>query len=421
MTPSVHTIRRIPLRSGLILKLAWRNVWRNLRRTLITLSAVTFGLASIIMFNGFTDGFHAQWINNYVRVYTGHIQIHKKGYRDDPRLWRSIDDPEDIVREIEAMDEVEIVTTRTELEGLAATAENSAGVLIKGVEPDKETTITHLKDRIIEGRYLSRKKDILIGHRLKKKLSVERGDRIVLMSQAADGTLGAELFRLAGIFRMGALDFDSSVAVISEDDAREFAALDGKSTEIAVLLKRPETLDEVKSRLKQMLEPMGYEVFDWRELMPALTEMVELDNVFMYIILLIVIVVVAFGILNTMLMSIMERTREIGIMMALGTKPRLIVSLVVVEALFIGVTGIMAGLVLGVGANAAIAMRGIDLSRWAGAMEFFAAFNPVVYPETTVESLFWSSLTVFITAIISSIYPAFKASRLRPVEAIHFV
>ncbi|MDO8427214.1 MAG: ABC transporter permease [Deltaproteobacteria bacterium] len=406
---------------GLIIKLAWRNIWRNLRRTLITLSAVSFGLASIIVFNGFTDGFHTQWIANYVRAYTGHIQIHGKGYRDDPDLSKAID-PAPILSILKAMPEVEYAATRIESEGLASTAENSAGVLIKGVDLVNENNITRISERVIKGSYLRPGgKGVLIGHRLAKKLNADIGDKIVLMTQAADGTLSAELFRVEGIFKIGAIDFDSSVALITKGDSGRFTAIGDKVTEIAVLLKRPEDVIPVTDALRQRLEPGGLEVFGWQELMPALTEMIELDDVFMYVILAIVLVVVAFGILNTMLMSIMERTRELGIMMALGTKPGRIVALVLTEAFFIGALGTATGVGLGIAGNALISIKGFDLSRWAGAMEFFAALNPVIYPEILLRSVTWASLTIFITAILSAIYPALKASRLKPVEAIHFV
>ncbi|MDP2690563.1 MAG: hypothetical protein Q8P48_10705, partial [Deltaproteobacteria bacterium] len=138
----------------LVAKLAWRNIWRNLRRTLITLSAVAFGLASVILFMGFTDGFHTQWIANYVRAYTGHIQVYGAGYHDDPELSRSIGDPAGALSIIRGMEGIEYLTTRVEAEGLASTAESSAGVLIRGIDLENENRITRIKERVIRGSYL---------------------------------------------------------------------------------------------------------------------------------------------------------------------------------------------------------------------------------------------------------------------------
>jgi len=405
----------------LIAKLAWRNIWRNLRRTLITLSAVTFGLASVILFMGFTDGFHTQWLANYVRAYTGHIQVHAAGYHDDPELTNAIQDPGRAMSIIKTAEGVEQATTHIETEGLASTAESSAGVLIRGIDPESEDRITHVRERLIRGEYLSPgDKGALIGHKLSKKLDAGVGDKIVLMTQDSMGTLSAELFRVRGVFKMGAIDLDSSLVLITQEQAAGFTALDGRATEIIVILKDPARVGATAASLKGSLGPLGLEVFEWQEIMPALQEMIELDDIFMYIILLIVLVVVAFGILNTMLMSIMERTRELGIMMALGTRPASIVALVLAEAFFIGAMGIIAGSALGVAGNMVFSIRGIDLSKWAGAMEFFAAVDPVVYPETNGSVLVWAGFVVFLTAFLSAIYPAVKASRLKPVEAIHF-
>jgi len=406
----------------LIAKLAWRNIWRNLRRTLITLSAVSFGLASVILFMGFTDGFHTQWLNNYVRAYTGHIQVHAKGYHDDPELAKAIKDPTAAMEIIGSIESVEQTTTHIEAEGLASTADSSAGVMIRGIDTVSEDRITHIGERILRGKYLAPDDDgVLIGHKLAKKLNADVGDKIVLMTQDSMGTLSGELFRVRGVFKMGAIDMDSSLALITQQKAASFTALAGKATEIIVILNDPEQVGPVTETLKERLGPLGLEVFRWEEVMPALKEMIELDDIFMYIILLIVIVVVAFGILNTMLMSIMERTRELGIMMALGTRPGSIIALVLAEAFFIGAIGIIAGTAFGVAGNWLFSINGIDLSKWAGAMEFFAAIDPVVYPEVRVGILAWSAVVVFFTAFVSAIYPAFKASRLKPVEAIHFV
>ncbi len=407
----------------MFLKLAWRNVFRNVRRTLITLSAVTFGLAAMIVFFGFTDGFHAQWVENTVRVYTGHIQIYSKGYHDDPQLANSIADLEEVLKEVEKEPSLDTYTYRVEIQGLVSTAENSYGVLIRGIDPEREVGITALRDRIIRGRYLEEgdERGILIGYRLADRLNAEVGDKIVLMVQAADGSISADLFRLRGVFRMGAVEMDSAIVVIGLEAAQRLAALDDRVTEIAIMVKRPSDVIPAAQRLKERLEPMGYEVYTWQDLMPALKEMIDLDNVFMYIILLIVLVVVSLGILNTMLMSILERVREFGIMMAMGTKPYQIVILVVMESFLLGLWGTVMGAALGISANYLISLRGFDLSRWSGAMELFATLNPVIYPETNPSNVLWSCAMVLITTLVVSIYPAIRAARLRPVEAIHFL
>ena len=408
---------------SIFLKMAWRNIRRNLRRTLITLSAITFGLAAMIIFFGFTDGFHAQWVENTVKAYTGHIQIYRSGYRDDPQLNRSIADAAEIIKELKTEPAVDTYAERVEVQGLISTAENSYGVLIRGIDTGEEVKITGIKERIIKGEYLNEDKGrgVLIGHRLAEKLNAEIGDKIVLMVQAADGSLTAELFRLQGTFRIGATELDSSFAIVTLKDAQALSLLGDRVTEIAVMLKNPVDVSPVSKRLKERLVSSGYEVYTWEELMPALQEMIDLDNIFMYLILLVVLVVVSLGILNTMLMSIMERTREFGIMMAVGTSPRNVILLVMLESFFIGIIGIISGAGIGIGINRIISIKGFDLSRWGGATEFFAILDPVIYPETDIINVLWSCAIVFLTALIVSVYPAVRAARLRPVEAMHYV
>ena len=408
---------------SIFLKMAWRNIRRNLRRTLITLSAITFGLAAMIIFFGFTDGFHAQWVENTVKAYTGHIQIYSSGYRDDPQLNRSIANAAEIIKELKTEPAVDTYAERVEVQGLISTAENSYGVLIRGIDPGAEVKITGIKERIIKGDYLNEDKGrgVLIGHRLAEKLNAEIGDKIVLMVQAADGSLTAELFRLQGTFRIGATELDSSFAIVTLKDAQALSLLGDRVTEIAVMLKNPGDVSPASKRLKERLVSSGYEVYTWEELMPALQEMIDLDNIFMYLILLVVLVVVSLGILNTMLMSIMERTREFGIMMAVGTSPRNVILLVMLESFFIGIIGIISGAGIGIGINRIISIKGFDLSRWGGATEFFAILDPVIYPETDLINVLWSCAIVFLTALIVSVYPAVRAARLRPVEAMHYV
>lgn len=404
-------------------KMAWRNITRNLRRTMITLTAIAFGLAAVIIFFGFTDGFHAQWIENSVKVYSGHILIYAAGYREENNLNRNIKDVGLIEDRVSDLQSLVAFTTRIHIQGLASTAESSRSVLIRGIDPKKEAEVTALDKRIIEGEYLQNdtKGGILLGHTSAKKLNARIGDKVVLMIQAADGSIGAELFRLQGIFRIGAVDLDKFLAVITVKDAQKLAVLGNSVTEAVLIVDQPGNVLPVARRLKSKLEPQGYEVISWHEYMPQAKEMIDLSSAFMYVILVIVLIVVSLGILNTMLMSIMERTRELGIMMALGTKPRQIVALVMLESFFLGLIGIVLGMGIGIGSNWLIALKGFDLSGWAGAMDLVASLRPVIYPDTNFANVCLATVTTFLTTLLVSVYPAIKAAGLKPVEAIHFV
>jgi len=404
-------------------RMAWRNIVRNVRRTLITLVAIAFGLASVIVFFGFTDGFHAQWIENAVKVYSGHIQVYGAEYRDERNLNRSIKDVALVVDQSSRLASLEAMTTRIHLHGLASTAKNSSSAVIRVIDVDREASITALNRRMIKGEYLEpgKSKEIILGHKLAQRLNAELGDKVVLMVQAADGSLGAELFRLKGLFKLGAIDLDRFMAAISMADDQDLAVLGGAVTEAVLVIDRPENVIPAIEQLKQALSPADYEVITWYELLPQSREMIDLSNVFMYVILVIVLVVVSLGILNTMLMSIMERTREFGIMMALGTKPRQVVALVMLESVFLGLVGVAIGTLLGIGANKLIAIKGFDLSQWSGAMELVSSLDPVIYPDTNISNVVVAAILTFVTTVVVSGYPAWRAARMNPVEAIHFV
>ncbi len=406
---------------GIFFKMAWRNIQRNIRRTLITLGAISFGLTAIILFFGFIHGFHVQWIESALKLQSGHVIINAEGYFDDPKISNYIEEPGPAIERLSREPGVTVFAPRVEVYGLVSTAENSVGVLIRGIDLERERDITSIKKRVYEGSFLGASGGILLGHRLAKKLNAEIGDKIVLMIQAADGSIGADLFRLAGTFRMGSVDLDSSLALISIKDAQELAVIADGITEIAVLVEDPRNVTPIVERLDKDLALMGYEVKSWEEVLGAIKELIELDYIFMYFLLAIVLVVVSLGILNTMLMSIIERTREFGIMMALGTKPLQVVKLVLLESLVIAVIGTTAGAVFGITLNEVLSFTGVDMSKWAEGFELFMAIEPVVYPENDFPSVIFSSIIIFLTTIVVSIYPALKAARLKPVEAIHFV
>lgn len=403
----------------IFLMLAWRNVWRNRRRTLIALSAISFGLAAMLVFFAFTEGFHSQWVENTVRLSSGHIMIHTKGYHRRPDI-RMAFSPALVMEALRSFDEVKGASQRVELQGLASSAENSSGIQIIGLDPRDKSGITDLRGSIISGYYLTEKRGALIGKRLARRLKLAVGDKVVLMGKAFDSTLGSELFRVKGIFDSGSADFDSAVVIVNIEDVRRLTALEDMVTTVSVLADNARKADALKKKLIVREELRGFEMLDWKQQSPMLKQVIEADDVFLYIILLIIIIVAAFGIINTIHMSVADRTKELGVMVSMGTKPRQVVLMIVFESGIIGLIGTGCGIILGFLVNMYFGIRGIDLSAWADAIKLFAAVEPIIYPEITVRSVVFSSLIIFITTIISSVYPAVKAARLSPVEAIRY-
>jgi putative ABC transport system permease protein len=407
----------------LFISMAWRNVWRNKRRSLLTVTAIALGLTFNIFMRGIGDGFHEQMVDNSVRAEIGHIEIHRTGYHSDPGLNKTLPDPQGVARAIQSLPDLRGYSLRILGGGLASTADNSSGVEILGVDPSQERTVTSIQNAIVQGAYLENtaQRPILVGDKLAEHLKAGLGDKIVLMVQAADGSMGAQLFRIAGIFRSGAPEMDNGVVFILRSDAANLFSMSDGISEAAILLNNSRRVAADLESLKSTLAGQPVEVLPWWQVEPFLQQFITLDDAFFYIIVLILFVVISIGILNTIMMSIFERVREFGVMMALGTKPRQIVRLVVEEACVLGLVGLAAGTLLGAAATLYFARAGINLSSFSAGAAALGITSSRVFSELTAANLIYSNLAVLAVVLLVSLYPAFHAAALRPVEAIRHV
>lgn len=407
----------------LFLSMAWRNVWRNRRRSLLTIVAIALGLAFNIFMRAIGDGFHEQMVDNSVRSHIGHLQIHRAGYHDNPGLNKTLGSPQEVQHAVKRLPGLRGYSMRVIGDGLASTAENSAGVAIVGIDPSQERTVTTINRGVVEGQYLKPGQDrpILIGDRLASNLKAALDDKVVLMVQAADGSMGADLFRVVGIFRSGSPELDRGMVFLLRNDAQSLFSLDGRITEAVVLLNSSLEVPAAQEELRTALADQNVEVLTWYQVEPFLLQFIELDDAFFYVIVVFFFVVISIGILNTIMMSVFERVREFGVMMALGTKPRQIIKLVVEEAFVLGLAGVVIGCGIGVAATLYYAAHGMNLSSWGEGAAALGMTSTVVYTKLTAANLFISDFSVLAVVILVGLYPAFYASRLRPVEAIRHV
>jgi ABC-type lipoprotein release transport system permease subunit len=291
-----------------------------------------------------------------------------------------------------------------------------------GIDPANEPKVTYLNKRIRQGEYLSAGKDdeIILGKDLAQNLNVAIGDKIVVMASGSDGSLASAAYRLAGTLDTGAEEIDKALALITLRAAQDLLVLGEKVSEIALRIDSVYQAPRFAGALKEKIDTDNFEVLTWKEISPMTAQWLEFDRAFINAILFIVLLVVASGIFNTIMMSVLDRIREFGIMLALGTKRRQVVLMISLEGAILGLIGILAGSFLGCASSFYFSRAGINLAKFATAFESYYT-GSIIYPRLQAGYVFLFSLAVFVISILVAIYPTFKAVNLRPIEALkHF-
>lgn len=401
------------------LRLAWRNVFRNPRRSWITIAAIVAGLATLIFLWAFVDGVNSQMVENSTRYLSGDVQLHRAGYHDDQTLDLLLDGAERRDRELAALPEVAAVARRLEGSALMSSGDQSRGVMVVGIDVAHETQVTTIDRTLSRGRFLTPTDAdaVVLGRLAASALKVDVGGEVVLVTQAADGSIGANRYRVVGIFdtRMDAIDgvyiFLPLVA------AQELYAAQDQVTSLVIRLKDRNVTSAFVSQLEAALGP-GVEVLGWQKLLPTVVQSTSFHEVVGYILLLVLFVVVAVGVTNTVLMAVMERTREFGVMMAVGTTRSQVTRMVFYEACLLGLIGLVLGCASGYAVTSFYAWRGIDLSEFGKAMQTMQGLTSVIHPYPRLDRILFISSVVLVMVVATAIYPAWKAARLTPVEAI---
>ena len=401
------------------LALAWRNVRRTLRRSIITVLSIAVGLAALTFLWAFLDGMNSEMVENTTRYFAGDAQVHLGGYHDDPKLDLTIPEAAPVVQEIRHDPDVAAAAVRLEGSALASHVDKSRGVRLVGVAPDEEARVTSLL-RAIESGVPLRPADstgALIGVDLAAALDVRVGDELVLVGQAYDGSLASARVPIRGVFRTKIDEYDGYMAVMPLASVRDLLVAPGGATSVVVRLRDRDRLEIVATRLRAHLGPR-YEVIGWPTLVPKVAVSVRYHQVVGYVVLAVFFVVVAAGVANPVLMAVLERTREFGVMLAVGMTPARLARVVVWEAMILGVLGLTLGNAVGLGASIYFGRAGIDLSAYGAGLRIMPGLADVIRPVTRPERSVVLSLMVFGTACLAALYPAFKSARLEVVEAI---
>lgn len=407
----------------LYLKIAMRNIWRQRRRTLLIAVGMGVTMALLVFYDGLIGGFEQAIYGNAIQLLGGNIQVHAPGYSEKaarkPLL--ALDDPDRIIQAAESQPNVIVASKRIVTGGLVTNREGAFSVSIIGVETDKEILVTPVADNISSGRYLNADDGdvIVIGQGLATAMDVEVGDRITMVGSSTHEQTRQRTMTIVGIFDVGVPSVEKNTIYMSLSEAQQLFGLDGQVTEVVISLKQigqePDVMNAIHSQVP------GYEVESWETSIPDLKQTMDMKTGVMSVFGVFMLGIAAIGILNLLLMAVFERTREIGIIGALGLRPGQIMLTFLLEGILIGVMGAVLGAILGTTFNWIFSIVGLDYSQFANLTEYTALINGSIYTQLVPMKVLQHAFTVAVIAALAALYPAYEASKREPAAALHYV
>ena len=405
---------------NLVLRLAWRNIWRHPRRTWLTAGAMMFSNVLLVFMISLQFGMYGLMIDNTLQAFTGHLQIQAPGYKDDQKMRQVVPDIQPLAQSMRDQLGPDKFAARASAFGLASSEERSYGIAVFGVQPEFEPGVSTVPGLIQQGRFLqdANAAEIVIGAALARNLRVSTGDELTLLGSGLDGSFAAAVVNIVGIFDTGLADFDRNIAEVPLSYFQDVFFMEGGGHQIVVNTPDIDSVPLLKNRIEALL-PTDEDLVahDWDALQPGLKQAIKADMSSAFFMYGILVVLVAFSVLNTQLMSVLERTHEFGIVMALGLTPGRLGRLVLLETAIMGVIGLLFGALLGGLFTLWFSVNGFA---YPGMDEMAAQFNLPArfYPQVTTLTLFAGPAVVFVFTLLAAVYPALRLNRLRPVDAM---
>ncbi len=401
----------------MLLQIAWRNIWRSRTRSLVVIGAVLIGVWSILFIVAFSGAIVGGYVKNAIQNETSHLQIHHPDFVEDKEIKYLLDNPAATLEKVESTPMVETATLRTVVTGMLRSSRGARGVTIKGIDPVKEASVTAFDTKIIDGKYFTdgKKNQIIISQELAEKLKLKIRKKVVVQFQDVNNDIIAGAFRIVGIFKTGNTMFDQSNIMVNRTDLNRLIGQEGVAHEVAVVLSDKEELIPTGNQFKTAFPNLL--VQNYREISPEVQLYESQIDISATIFTTIFMLALIFGIINTMLMAVLERNRELGMLMAVGMNKGKVFRMIVLETLLLGLVAAPIGLLLGWLTINYFGNVGIDLRAFSDSMEQFG-LETQIYTELPSKYYVSLALSVLFTALLASLYPAWKAIKLRPVEAI---
>ncbi len=403
---------------NIVLRLAWRNLWRHARRTWLTIGAMVFSNTLLVFMISFQFSMYGLMIDNTLQVFSGHMQVQAPGYKDDQKMRQVVPDVQSLANQLRGELGIETVAARGWSFGLASSEERSYGIGIYGVEPAFEVNVSNIPGLIKDGQYFESTDalEIVIGTMLARNLRVGVGDELTLLGSGLDGSFAAAVVTIVGIFDSGVKEIDRNIAEMPLGAFQEVFYMNGAGHQVVILAP---TLDDAPAVHQQVAAalPEGLVVHDWDALQPGLKQAIQADISSAFFMYGILVILVAFSVLNTQLMSVLERTHEFGVVMALGMKPGRLGRLVMLETTMMGLIGFILGAAAGALLTYWFSVNGLS---YPGMEEMAANFNLPgrVYPQVSWLRTAFGPAVVFLFTLLAAVYPAWRLRRLHPVEAM---
>jgi putative ABC transport system permease protein len=406
------------------LRLAWRNMWRNWRRTTIALVAIVLGLILLLFMDGLIRGSDQAIFGNAVRLYGGNIQVHAAGFGEKasrlPLL--PLDNADAIVTAALAQPQVTLAARRINTGGMVSSREGAFPVAITAIEPAVEGPHSIHAEHIAEGRFLLPEDGdaVVIGRGLADLLAVGVGDQVTLLGRAAHEMMRQRTMTVVGVYDLGVAEAEKGLVLITLPEAQLLYNLRDQATEVSVVLQRVGQEKQVLAALRPTFR--GYEIDSWETLRPDLRQTMDTKGAVTSFVGFIVLLIASIGVLNLMLMAVFERTREMGVLAALGMKGRQIMGLFLLEGALIGGVGALIGCTLGALLLLVLGRVGLDFSSATQGMgEITALMGDRIYPSLSITGIVGRGVAVAIIAALASLYPAWQATRREPAQALHYV
>jgi ABC-type lipoprotein release transport system permease subunit len=401
------------------LKLAWRNIWRNKRRTLITIASVFFALLLALIMRAMQVGSYGHMADGIVEAYTGSMQIHSRGYWEERTLEETFPSDSGLIRDIESVENIKAVIPRLESFALASTGEQTKGILVVGINPEKELELTHPDRKLIEGVYFDGSPDgVLVSSRLADFLGLSLNDTLTMLSTGFRGASAAGIYPVIGIIKMPNPELDRRIVYMTLPNAQDFYGAYNRLTSLVINVENSDEINRTRKKLEAMLDDEKYEVMDWKEMNPELVQQIQSDQAGGFIMLGMLYLIIGFGVLGTLIMMTTERRKEFGVMVAVGMQKKKLGLILTVEMLLMGIIGIITGVIGSIPIIGIMVRHPIRFSgEYAELFEVYG-FDPIMPAKFELSYFIGQSSVVLLIFILAILYPINSVMKLKEIKAL---